>query len=127
MFSTTLKEIVEQLEKCEYTTQDGHKLEMNTAFIALKKRAEAIDNDKVYIGQKLYADGVECFVSSISVNSSTDEQFVHASRLITFLPSAYNRGGDYVDKYDKLETYDELKKREMAEAKAIMEKYNEKI
>lgn len=37
----TLKEIVEQLEKCNYQTEDGlHELKMNRAFIALKKMAE---------------------------------------------------------------------------------------
>lgn len=37
----TLKQIVEQLEKCNYQTEDGlHELKMNTAFIALKKMAE---------------------------------------------------------------------------------------
>lgn len=38
----TLKEIVEQLEFCEYVTKDQlHKLEMNVAFIKLKEMAEA--------------------------------------------------------------------------------------
>ena len=37
----SLKQIVEQLEKCNYQTEDGlHKLEMNAAFIDLKKLAE---------------------------------------------------------------------------------------
>ena len=36
-----LKQIVEQLEKCNYQIEDGlHKLEMNSAFIDLKKLAE---------------------------------------------------------------------------------------
>jgi hypothetical protein len=37
----TLQSIVEQLEKCEFQTKDGlHTIETNTAFIALKERAE---------------------------------------------------------------------------------------
>ena len=36
-----LRQIVEQLEKCEYQTKDGlHKLEMNKAFITLKEFAK---------------------------------------------------------------------------------------
>ena len=38
----TLQSIVDQLEFCEYQTEDGqHCLEMNAAFVALKERAAA--------------------------------------------------------------------------------------
>jgi hypothetical protein len=38
----TLQNIVNQLEFCEYQTEDGlHELKMNAAFIALKERAAA--------------------------------------------------------------------------------------
>jgi predicted DNA binding protein len=36
-----LQQIIDQLEKCDYTTKDQlHDLKMNTAFIELKKMAE---------------------------------------------------------------------------------------
>jgi hypothetical protein len=36
----TLQEIVDQLEKCGYVSENIHSLEMNTAFIALKEKAK---------------------------------------------------------------------------------------
>ena len=40
----TLTECIEQLEKCEFQTEDGnHNLEMNVAFIQLKEHAKECD------------------------------------------------------------------------------------
>lgn len=44
----TLKEIVEQLEFCEFECIAGP-LEMNQAFIELKRMAEAEQDDKTHI------------------------------------------------------------------------------
>ena len=58
----TLKEVVEQLEICQFTDKEGHALESNVAFIALKEAAqEDIDRDELvgYIMRRAWEEHTE--------------------------------------------------------------------
>lgn len=64
----TLKEIVEQLEICQFTDKEGHALESNVAFIALKVAAQeagdtVIEHDELvgYIMRRAWEDHGEAF------------------------------------------------------------------
>ena len=118
----TLKKIIAQLELVGYTDEIGHKLEMNAAFIELKKRA-VLDSDRTYIGKKMIVDGVEMYVKTLSVGSDQNKNFTQVLTFTDRLPHAYSIGGDNLTTWKSALTPEDFKEAEIEKANAILAKY----
>ena len=68
----TIKEIVEQLEKCQFADKEGHDLAMNEAYLALRQMSQVesreddtvVDHDELvgYIMRRAWEEHGEVFV-----------------------------------------------------------------
>lgn len=119
----TIKEIVEQLELVGYTDNLGHKLEMNSAFKSLKERAEAEIQSGYWLGREVYADGKKVNVLSLKALGALNGVGVEV-RVTEDMPSDCHTGGRFIN-YEELLTPEGQKGKEIAEAKAILKKYDE--
>jgi hypothetical protein len=84
----TLQSIVDQLQKCNYQTNDGlHQLELNAAFIALKQMAEVEAAADMHFQIHTGTKGTPLSISySITPRKELDEQ--HIKRIANSLLAA---------------------------------------
>lgn len=67
----TIKEIVDQLKYCKFIDNNGHPLELNTAFCRLKEISELNYQQKFNLNEKVIYKDEEYFIRSIMIVSSS--------------------------------------------------------
>jgi len=118
----TLRDIVEQLEFCEFRDELGHKLEQNAGFVELKNRAFSTSGDHFYLGQLVYVNGIKGEISVVeNFKTIRQDPVSRVLRVDTVLGSSI-----VADKINKLETVKEYEARVLSEAYAVIEKYGNK-
>ena len=85
-----LKQIVEQLEKCNYQTEDGlHELKMNAAFIELKKMAEKEQPQQIVINIGHLIKDVNIY-RNVTTDSDSEVQKAVTEALLKVIKSSTN-------------------------------------
>ena len=67
----TIKDIYNQLLKCNFTDEVGNSIENNVAFIRLKELSEINYQPKYFINEKVIYNGTEMYVYSITIKANS--------------------------------------------------------
>lgn len=119
----TIKEIVEQLEFCEYEANEGHPLKNNVAFVRLKCIAELNYQPKFHLNEKvIYEDKPYYIRGMMTASSSHPYPEVEYILAVEYQHESTSNKTDISWVNEKvLLTIEAWKEREIAKAKKLLD------